>query len=210
MKDPQDPQWLRWARALQALAQNGLTYAENGFDRERYEQIRVIAAEMMEAGSGLPAEQVRALFQRETGYQTPKVDSRGVIFRDQALLLVRERSDGRWTLPGGWVDPNESPREAVEREVWEESGYRVQAEKLLAVYDRARHPHEPPHPYSVYKLFIRCRLLGGTPVDNLETEQATFFREEELPELSIERVTSGQLARMFEHHRNPQWPADFD
>jgi hypothetical protein len=125
MKDPQDPQWLRWARALQALAQNGLTYAENGFNRERYEQIRVIAAEMMEAGSGLPAEQVRALFQRETGYQTPKVDSRGVIFWDQALLLVRERSDGRWTLPGGWVDPNEFPREVVEREVWEESGYRV-------------------------------------------------------------------------------------
>ena len=206
-----DPQWLRWARALHAIAQNGLTYTDGEFDRKRYEDIKRIAAEMMAAGSDTPMAVVQTLFAEQTGHQTPKVDSRGVVFREDALLLVREKSDNGWTLPGGWVDPNESPREAVEREVWEESGYKVRADKLLAVYDRARHPHTPPRAFSVYKLFIRCELLGGEPKDNLETEEATFFREHEIPEdLSPPRVTPGQIARMFEHRSHPDWPTDFD
>ena len=206
-----EPHWLRWARALQAIAQNGLTFTDGEFARKRYEDIRRIAAEMIAVSSDTPVEMVQTLFEQETGYQTPKVDTRGVVFQDDALLLVREKSDYGWTLPGGWVDSNEAPREAVEREVWEESGYQVQADKLLAVYDRAQHPHTPLRAYSVYKLFIRCKLLGGAPMDNLETEEATFFREQEIPEdLSLSRVTSGQIARMFEHRLHPDWPTDLD
>ena len=123
-----DPLWLQWARKLQALAQNGLTYTENGYDLDRYRQIRLIALEMMAKGSGSSLTRIEELFEGEVGYQTPKVDTRGVVFREDRLLLVREKIDGLWTLPGGWVDPNETPREAVEREVMEESGYEVRAE----------------------------------------------------------------------------------
>ena len=126
------------------------------------------------------------------------------------LLLLREKIDGVLTLPGGWVDPNETPREAVEREVMEESGYEVRAEKLLALFDRSRHGHHPPHPYGVFKLFIRCRLMGGNAKDSLETEEASFLGEDEIPELSLARVTGPQITRMFEHLRHPEWPTDMD
>ena len=148
---------------------------------------------------------------REEGYATPKVDVRGVTFRDDRILLVRELLDGgRWTLPGGWADVNDRPSEAVEREVWEESGYRVRATKLLAVYDRRFHGHQPPHPHGIYKLFFLCDLLGGEPTASVETADAAFFAEDEIPELSISRTTRPQLQRCFAHHRNPSLPTDFD
>src|SRR5512136_250247 len=137
-----EPHWLQWARQLQAIAQNGLTYAQNAYDVERYTAVRQIAAEMMAAGSDTDLSRVLDLFSGEVGYATPKVDVRGVVFRGDALLLVKELvDDGRWTLPGGWADPNESPGEAVVREVFEESGFQTRAVKLLAVYDRSKHPH---------------------------------------------------------------------
>jgi ADP-ribose pyrophosphatase YjhB (NUDIX family) len=134
---------------------------------------------------------LRALFAGETGHATPKVDVRGVVFRDDAILLVRERSEGRWTLPGGWADIGESAGEAVVRETREESGYRTRAVKLLALYDRNKHPH-PPYPFHAYKLIFQCKLLGGEPVTSFETDGIDFFRENELPELSTTRVTAAR------------------
>jgi ADP-ribose pyrophosphatase YjhB (NUDIX family) len=203
------PQWLEWAQRLQAIAQNGLTYAQNPFDRERYEMVRGIAAEIMAAHSGVELGYVRNLFAGQVGYATPKVDVRGAVFRDDTILLVKERQDGLWTLPGGWADVSESPSEAVVREVYEESGYRTRAVKLLALYDINRHAHAP-FPFHVYKLFFRCELLGGEPAQSMETDGVAFFREDEIPELSLLRVTPAQIARLFEHYRHLDWPTDFD
>jgi ADP-ribose pyrophosphatase YjhB (NUDIX family) len=193
-----------------AIAQNGLTFVNNPFDQERYEAIRALAAEILSDHTGSEPSQIVDLFSRESGYATPKVDVRGVVFRDDTILLVKERADGRWTLPGGWADVNESPSEAVVREVYEESGYRTRAAKLLAVLDRSKHPHVPPLPFHIYKLFILCDLLGGDAAISHETEAVAFFGEHELPELSISRTTPEQIARLFEHRRCPDLPADFD
>ena len=205
-----EPVWLRWSRQLLAIAQNGLAYSENDFDRQRYEQIRRIAAEMMAEQSGTDLRKILSLFAGEVGYATPKIDVRGVVFRDDRILLVKERADGRWTLPGGWADVNESPEEAVVREVQEESGYRTRAQKLLAVWDREKHPHTPPYPYHIYKLFILCELIGGKAETDHETEAVGFYSEHSLPDLSLSRVTPGQIARLFQHHHSPGLPTDFD
>jgi ADP-ribose pyrophosphatase YjhB (NUDIX family) len=206
-----EPQWIVWAKALRSLAQAGLTYGESPFDHERYRKIQAIAAKMMAMGTEVETDEALDLFQRERGYETPKIDVRGVVFKEGKVLLVRELLDnGRWTLPGGWADVNDRPSEAVEREVWEESGYRVRAAKLLAVYDRRLHGHRPPHPFGIYKLFFRCRLLRGAPIRSIETAEAQFFAEDEIPELSMARTTPVEIARFFEHARHPEWPADFD
>ena len=206
-----EPNWLRWARQLAALAQNGLTYSESQYEIERYEQIRQIAAEMMSAGSDLETKALIDLFSRERGYATPKVDVRGAAFRDGKILLVREKVDGGWTLPGGWADPGQSASEAVAREVFEESGFEVRVTKLAAVYDRSKHPHEPRMPFHLYKLFFLCEITGGQATESHETTGVEFFTEDELPqELSISRTLGFQLTRMFDHHRNPALPTDFD
>ena len=204
------PRWLNWCQRLQAIAQTGLTFARDPYDRERYEALREIAVEMLAAGSDAEPAVIRDLLAAETGYATPKVDVRAVVFREDRLLFVRERSDGCWTLPGGWADVAASPAENVVREVREESGYEVRADRLLAVYDRSLHPHEPPFPFHIYKLFMLCTLVGGAPAATLETDDVGFFGEHELPELSLTRITRGQVLRMFEHHRQPGLPADFD
>lgn len=216
--NPDFPPWLAWARRLQSVAQNGLLFAENHFDRERYEAVRAVAAEMLAAavGGNLPAPEVNARLLAETGYLTPKVDVRGVVFRepDGAILLVREVHDGGgWTLPGGWADPGDTPAVAAVREVAEESGYAVRATKLLAVWDRDTQGHRPPLLAGVFKLFMRCELLGGAPADSHETAGAAFFAEADLPpesELSVARTTRAQLLRCFQHRRQPDLPADFD
>lgn len=199
-----------WPFLVQAIAQNGLNYAKDHFDAERYEAVREVSARMMAAGSGTEIQKIRDLFAQDHGHATPKVDVRGVVFRGDALLLVKELADGAWTLPGGWADPNESPGEAVAREVFEESGFQTRAVKLLAVYDRSKHPHEPPFPYHIYKLFVGCEILSGAPTPSNETGEVAFFRQDHLPPLSLSRITPGQISRMFEHHRHPEWPADFD
>jgi ADP-ribose pyrophosphatase YjhB (NUDIX family) len=197
------PKWLEWARRLQAISQNGLVYARNEFDIERYQAIRQIAAEMMALGSNTQLHRILDLFAGEVGYATPKVDVRGVVFRGDALLLVREREDNRWTLPGGWADVNETPSEAVVREVFEESGYQTYAVKLLALYDRSKHAHVPPFPFCIYKLFFLCEITGGESGRSAETAEAAFFRAGEIPELSVSRVTASQVARFFEHLATP-------
>jgi ADP-ribose pyrophosphatase YjhB (NUDIX family) len=204
-----EPKWLTWAKRLQAIAQNGLTYAGNHFDVDRYEAVRQVAAEMMASNSETDLARIQRLLNGEMGYATPKIDVRGVVFLDKALLLVRELEDDRWTLPGGWADVGESPSEAVTREVFEESGYQTRAMKLLAVYDRARHAHVP-HPFHIYKLFFHCEIVGGSASDSVETKGAAFFEEGNIPELSISRTTPAQISRLFEHYRHPEWQTDFD
>jgi ADP-ribose pyrophosphatase YjhB (NUDIX family) len=206
-----DPDWLRWARELQAIAQIGLTYsAESHFDAERYSRIREIAADILSSRGGIGRDLLLESFGREEGYATPKVDVRGVVFRDDRILLVREIADGRWTLPGGWADVNQSPTESVVREVREESGYETRPVKLLAVYDRDRQGHEPPFPFHVYKLFVLCELVGGEAATSAETSAVEFFAEDALPELSQSRVTLRQIQRCFEHRRHPAWATDID
>lgn len=204
-----EPRWLEWSRGLQAIAQTGLTYARDPFDIERYEQIRELSAQILAHHTGLEINAALDILKTETGHATPKVDVRGAIFRNNQILLVRERMDGLWTLPGGWADVNESAAEATVREVREESGYETRAVKLLAVWDRRRHGH-PPSRHHAYKLFFLCDLIGGAPATSIETTDAAFFPEDNFPELSAGRVTHTQIARLFEHHRNPDWPADFD
>ncbi len=204
-----NPKWLEWAQNLQALAQSGLTYSPNPFDLQRYEAIREIAAEILSTYSQTDLEMIRDLYQSQAGYITPKVDVRGVVFKGDHILLVRELADGGFTLPGGWVDVNESPSTAVEREVWEETGYLVKAKKLLAVYDRNKHGH-PPYIFHIYKLFILCELVGGQATGSIETGEAEFFPEDHIPPLSIARTTAEEISRFFEHHRCPDLPTDFD
>jgi ADP-ribose pyrophosphatase YjhB (NUDIX family) len=201
--------WLDRVRRIQAIAQTGLTYTDDPFDRERYHALQRIAAEMLAAHTGIDPLRALGLFAQESGYPTPKVDVRGAVFRDAKLLLVRERSDGLWTLPGGWADIGDSPGEAVVKEIREETGYHTRAVKLLAVWDRDRHEH-PPLPWYVYKLFMLCELTGGQAEDSIETEGAEFFGEDEIPPLSLGRVTPAQVARLFEHRRHPEWPTEFD
>ena len=203
------PKWLEWAQKLQALAQTGLNYTENPFEIERYEAVREIAAEIVASHTGTDVKPIQGLFAGEAGYATPKVDVRGIVFRNDAVLLVKELRDGLWTLPGGWADVNDSPGEATVREVYEESGYLTRATKLVACYDRHKHGH-PPYAFHIYKLFFQCELVGGTPANSVETEGAAFFRSDEIPPLSLPRVTPTQIARFFEHHRHPEWPTDFD
>lgn len=204
-----DLRWLEWAKKLQAIAQNGLTYTENPFDVERYQLIRKIAAEMMATYSEKDPQYILNLFADEVGAATPKVDVRGVVFKDNKILLVKERNNGGWSLPGGWADVGESPRESVEREVYEESGFQTRAVKLLAVYDRNRHAHSPS-PYYVYKLFFQCELVSGEPASSIEITEVAFFAENEVPELSHSRVTPGQIAQLFEYSRHPEWYTSFD
>lgn len=205
-----EPKWVGWARELQAIAQTGLHFTESHYDRERYERIRELSAEIFSEGTGESVGVISRLFENQTGYATPKVDVRGVVFRDKKLLLVRERADGLWTLPGGWADVNDAPSEAVEREILEESGFKTRAECLLAVFDRSRHAHEPPFPYHVYKLFIRCRLEGGQAAATTETSAVDFFGEHEVPSLSISRVTPEQIRFCFEMQEKPDAPSRFD
>jgi ADP-ribose pyrophosphatase YjhB (NUDIX family) len=204
-----EPRWLEWSRELQAIAQTGLTYARDPFDIERYEQVRDVAARMLAHHTGVEPEAVLDVLRSETGHTTPKVDVRGVVFHDERVLLVRERLDGLWTIPGGWADVNEPASEATMREVHEESGYETRAVKLLAVWDRRKH-NPPPSRHHAYKLFFLCELLGGKPATSIETTEVGFFSEDALPELSTGRVTAVQVARLFEHLRNPDLPTDFD
>src|SRR5918911_4657285 len=157
-----DPDWLRWVKRLQAIAQDGLTYATDEYDAGRYEQVREVAAEILATRSTGELEDARGLLELERGPATPKVDVRAAVFDGGRILLVKEPDDGGWSLPGGWADVGESPAEAAVREVFEESGYRVRPVRLISALDRDRHGH-PPIPYHVYKLVFLCEILDETP-----------------------------------------------
>jgi len=201
--------WLEWVQRLEAIAQSGLAYCTNVFDIERYQQIADIAAEIGAHYGETDFQTVRGLFTSQAGYATPKIDCRGVIFQDDKILLVRELSDGGWTLPGGWVDVGEPLSRAVEREVREEAGYVVKASRLLAVYDRNLHGH-PPYLFHSYKIFVQCDVVNKTEADPTETETPTFYSENEHPALSLLRTTPEEITRMFTLFHQSGMPAEFD
>jgi ADP-ribose pyrophosphatase YjhB (NUDIX family) len=197
---------------LAALAQDGLTFSANDYDRDRYQQVSRLAAELLAALSGRSADELVMELGRDSGYATPKVDVRGAIFDDQErVLLMREKTDGRWSLPGGWADPGDSPSAAVTREILEETGYGSSAVKLVACWDREVQGNPPPLPVHVYKLVFLCRSDGAVQAPAaLETLDVGWFALEALPPLSLGRVLPRQLERALAHHRDPALPTEFD
>ena len=197
---------------LSALAQDGLTYASSGYDLDRYQQVGRLAAELLAVVSGRPAEELAVELGRDSGYATPKIDVRGAVFDDhERVLLLQEKIDGRWSLPGGWADPGDAPSAAVTREILEETGYPSSAVKLIACWDRELQDNPPPLPVHVYKLFFLCRSDGAAqPPQALETLDVGWFGLDALPPLSLGRVNQRQLARALAHHRDPSLATEFD
>jgi len=202
-------EWHSIAQRIQAIAQTGLAYATSPHDVDRYSELSAIAASMIAGPEPERIALAAELFAAGQGYATPRVDVRAAVFKENRLLLVRERADGFWTLPGGWAEVGQSAAESVEREVREESGYIVQAVKLLACWDRNKHPH-PPIPVHAYKLLFRCELLGGAATASTETTEAGFFAEDQIPALSLTRTLPEQIGFVFQCLRAPDAPTAFD
>jgi len=204
----QTSKWLDWAREIYSLSQSGLTYSGNQYDIERYKRLQEITAEIIANQSAIAKESALASFSMQAGYITPKVDVRGAVMRDGKILLIQEQTDGRWAMPGGWADLGNSPASVAEREVWEESGFRVKAEKVVAVLDANR--IEPFEFYHAYKLIFLCRLLEGEPRLSHETLAVDFFELDRLPPLSSYRTNEAMLREVFAHLEDPQRPTMFD
>ena len=200
--------WLDWAVELQALAQSGLHYGKDPFDIERFQRIRDIAAEMLARGTDLPLETVTDLFCCESGYQTPKLDTRAAVFQNGRILLVRE-NDGRWSLPGGWVDVNVSVGENTAKEVREEAGLEVIPRRVIAVQDREKH-NRPVYAWKICKVFVLCALVGGEFRPNSETTASGYFSLEDLPPLAEEKTTAEQVRMCFEAYRAETWETLLD
>lgn len=200
--------WLEWARELQFIAQAGLTYSRDRFDLERFERIREISAEIVAARSNLSLDEVKGLFCNETGFQTPKMDTRGVVFNNGKILLVQERN-GEWSLPGGWLDVNQTVRSNTEKEVREEAGLDVEAERIIALLDRNRH-NTPVYAYNICKVFVLCRLKGGSFQPNNETVASGYFSPDELPPLCYDKTTPAQIKLCFDAVANDNWNPVFD
>jgi ADP-ribose pyrophosphatase YjhB (NUDIX family) len=204
----QSSQWLIWAREIFSLSQSGLTYSENPYDIERYRRLQEITAEIIASQSKVSKESVLDSFSMQAGYITPKIDVRGAVIQDGKILLIQERADHRWAMPGGWADLGNPPASVAEREVWEESGYRVKAEKVVAVLDANR--IEPMEFYHAYKIIFLCRLLDGEPRTSHETLAVDFFDPNQLPPLSSYRTNEDMLREVFAHVENPNRPTAFD
>ncbi len=203
------PQLGQWCREMQALAQNGLAYSKDPYDIERFHRLQGIVAEMLSAVSDDSLESTSQLIGLEEGYLTPKVDVRAGVFRDDRLLMIREASDGLWSLPGGWADINDPPSDAVVREVLEETGFTVSCQKLVALFDRDRQGHPPMH-YHVYKLYFLCQIESGTATTSSESTAVDFFALDALPSLSTARVTEKQLRMLARHQADVDLPTEFD
>lgn len=204
----QPPKWIEWAREIFSLSQAGLTYSHNEFDLERYKRLQEITAEMIESGSELSKESVLESFSMQAGYATPKIDVRGAVVHEGKILLIQERMDECWAMPGGWADLGNAPAAVAEREVWEESGYRVKAEKVVAVIDANR--IEPMEFYHAFKIIFLCRIIGGEPRISYETLAVDFFDLNDLPPLSLFRTNEDMLREVFAHVKDPSRPTAFD
>ncbi|BBM18517.1 NUDIX hydrolase N-terminal domain-containing protein [Enterococcus malodoratus] len=203
-----DDQFLDWAIELQALAQAGLAYTKDPFDQERFERIRTIAVEMLAIESPIPIPKLRNLFAEESGYPTPKLDTRAAVFKNNKILLVQEK-DGLWSLPGGWVDFDQSIKENTVKETLEETGLNVEPVKVIAIQDRNKH-NLPRYAYSVCKVFIECRFLDGGFIENIETLQIDWFELSALPLLAEEKNTAEQIELCFAAHADGSWHVPFD
>lgn len=200
--------WLDWAKELQDLSQNALAYCNDVYDIERFQRIREISAEMMSEITGLPIKQVKDYFCAGDGYQTPKIETRAAVFRDGGILLVQE-STGRWSMPGGWVDYNLSVRRNAVKEVFEEAGMTVEAERLIALEDRNRH-HEKRHAHEILSVLVLCRYISGAFVPNTETQDCGFFTPDNLPPLETAKTTREHIEMSFRALADPNWPVFFD
>lgn len=201
--------WLNFAIRIQSIAQAGLQYGKDPYDRERYEELRNIAAEMMAEKTDLPVDKVRDLFCNESGYQTPKIDTRAAVFIDGKILLVHE-NNGTWALPGGWCDVDQSIRSNTEKEVLEETGCTVHARRLIAVQDWRKH-NVVNYAYGIIKVFVLCSYKSGEFQKNLETTEIGLFDRDSIPEeLAVEKTTKGQIMMCFDFHENPDSPTLFD
>lgn len=201
--------WLHWAIEIQSLAQAGLAYTSNVYDIERYKRLRKISAEMISEKTNISTEKVEELFCKETGYQTPKLDTRAAVFKENKILLTHE-NNGTWSLPGGWVDVLESIKSNTEKEVKEETGLDVEAVKVIAIQDRNKH-NIPVYVYGVCKVFVLCELLGGSFEENIETTETKYFSLDEIPEnLAKEKTTKEQIEMCFEAYKNKDWQTQFD
>lgn len=204
----QTPKWLGWAQEIYSLSQSGLTYSGNEYDIERYKRLQEIIAEIIASQSEISKETVLESFSMQAGYITPKIDVRGAVIRDHKILLIQERADGKWAMPGGWADLGNAPASVAEREVWEESGFHIKAEKVVAVIDANR--IEPMEFYHAYKIIFLCRLLDGEPRTNHETLAVDFFDRNHLPPLSTYRTNESMLQEVFAHLENLDRPTAFD
>ena len=203
------PDWLNWARTIQALAQTGLTYAANPFDRERYQKLHDLAVEIFAAHTAETAVTLEQWFKVQPGYATPKIDVRAACFRDGKILLVREKSDGKWCLPGGWADVGDVPSEAAMREVREESGFECMARKVIGVFD-ANRGGEPFSAFHAFKVIFLCEITGGNPNSDHEIIGVDFFAPEAIPPLSSNRTNEAWLRECFAHLDDPARPTAFD
>lgn len=195
------------AMELQALAQGGLTYTKDMYDKERFERIREIAAELMSLKTTLPIEKVKELFCNETGYQTPKIDTRGVVFKDKKILLVKEK--GKWSLPGGWVDYDQSIASNTVKELKEEAGLDVMPVRIIALQDRNKH-NFPKYAYGICKVFVLCEAIGGSFQENMETTESSYFSLENLPELDEDKNVYDQIKMCFDAYSDENWKVIFD
>ena len=205
--------WLEWAKRVRAIAQTGSAYTKQtkeAFDTERYAELNDIAESMLAALIDAPPRRIRDFFVEERGYPTPKLDCRAGVFRDGRILLARETTDGRWSLPGGWVDEHDTPSQSVEREALEETGFEVRAVRLVAVKDRHSHAYHPKRLDRVYKMFFLCELIGGAPRTSIETSEVDFFALDALPPLSEGRVLVDDIVMLDEYRRAPEKVAYFD
>jgi len=210
LKKLNDLVWLDWAKEIQSIAQSGLAYCQDVYDQERYEQLRDLSIEILNKYTTVDKDIIKLDFANEVGYATPKVDVRGVVFnKENQILLVKEKEDAEWALPGGWGDIGYSPSEVVVKEIQEEAGIEVEAVKMLAVLDKRKHNH-PPEQHYVYKIFIECKQLSGELGVGIETSDVGFFDLDNLPVLSIQRNTYEQLNLMFEFNKNPNKNVVFD
>ncbi|WP_411219427.1 NUDIX hydrolase [Terribacillus saccharophilus] len=201
--------WLEWARRIQAISQAGLHFSKDVFDRERYEELQQLSSEIIANYSEQSAETVKGTLVAQKGYPTPKLDVRGVVFQDGKLLLVKEKMDNRWSLPGGFCEVGLSASENAVKEIKEESGYDVVPKKLLAVLDSDKHT-DKPQMFHYYKIFLQCDIVGGGAQESVETSEIGFFGETELPPLSLRRNTEAQIRLLFEYLRNPEKQSVFD
>jgi len=199
---------IKWAIEIQSLAQSGLAYTDNVYDKERYERLREISAEILSKKSNLSLDKVKDIFCNESGYQTPKIDTRAVIFKENKILLARE-NNGKWSLPGGWCDVLESVASNTIKEVKEETGLDVKTNRIIAVQDRNKH-NKPIYAYGICKIFILCDLLGGEFIENIETTEIDYFDIDNLPELAEEKNNVEQIKMCFEAYKNENWKVQFD
>ncbi len=197
---------LSFSRELTAIAQAGLTYTKDPFDKERFMRLQAMASELLQFSD---PKYLDFKWPQETGYSTPKVDVRGAVFRQEEILLVKERSSKKWTLPGGWADINKTLRENGEKEYLEETGYHVQARSIVSIVDMERAGY-PQQLHSIYKVFLLCDLISGKPVVNIEVSDIAFHSLHDLPELDPNRASKAEILRAYDHFLNPQLPTYFN